>query len=124
MSVERRQFPRIEILGRLAGEVTVPTPVTVRDISRGGALIECAFPLVLGGAHDLRLHLGDDAVVVTARIARCEIADLGRELVRYMAGVEFVAVPPHAEAALAAYLERVERERAAGPGRTIGPHGP
>jgi len=116
MKVERRQFPRIEILGRLAGEVTVPTPVTVRDISRGGALIECAFPLVLGGAHDLRLHLGDDAVVVTARIARCEIADIGRDLVRYVAGVEFVELPPHADAAIAAYLERIGREREPGAG--------
>lgn len=111
MSPERRELPRTEILGRLAGEVSVPAPMLIRDISRGGAQIECAFPLILGSAHGLRLHLGDASVVVTARVARCEIADIGRDLVRYVAGVEFVELPPHADAAIAAYLERIEGER-------------
>ena len=114
MSPDRRESPRTEILGRLAGEVSVPAPTLVRDISRRGAQIECAFPLVPGSAHELRLHLGDASVVVTARVVRCEIADLGRDLVRYVAGVEFVELPPHADAAIAAYLERVGREREPG----------
>ena len=101
-------LPRTEILGRLAGEVSVPAPTLIRDISRGGAQIECAFPLILGSAHELRLHLGDASVVVKARVVRCEIADIGRDLVRYVAGVEFVELPPHADAAIAAYLERIE----------------
>jgi hypothetical protein len=87
----------------------------VHDISRSGAHIECAFPLILGSAHELRLHLDDDAVVVKARVVHCQIADLGRDLVRYVAGVEFVDLPPHADAAIAAYLERVRRAREGGP---------
>ena len=114
MGSERRESPRTEILGRLAGEVSVPAPTLIRDISRGGAQIECAFPLILGSAHELRLHLGDASVVVTARVLRCEIADIGRDMVRYVAGVEFVELPPHVDAAIAAYLERIWREREPG----------
>ncbi|MFO7694654.1 MAG: PilZ domain-containing protein [Vicinamibacterales bacterium] len=111
MGPDKRESPRTEILGRLAGEVSVTAPALIRDISRGGAQIECAFPLILGTAHELRLCLGDDAIVVRARVAHCQIADIGRDLVRYVAGVEFVELPPHAEAAIAAYLDRVRRER-------------
>lgn len=111
MDPDRRGSARTEILGRLAGEVTVPAPMVVRDISRSGAQIECAFPLVLGSAHDLRLHLDDDVVVVKARVVHCEIADLGRDLVRYVAGVEFVELPPHAEAAIEAYLEQLGQKQ-------------
>jgi hypothetical protein len=113
MGRDQRASARTEILGRLAGEVSVPAPMLVRDISRRGAQIECAFPLVLGSAHEIRLHLGDDSVVVKARVVRCHIADLGRDLVRYVAGVEFVELAPHADAAIGAYLERVAREREA-----------
>jgi hypothetical protein len=116
MGPDKRETPRTEILGRLAGEVSVPAPTLVRNISRGGAQLECAFPLLLGSAHELRLHLGDASVVVRARVVRCEIADIGRDLVRYVAGVEFVELPPHADAAIAAYLERIAREREPGPG--------
>ena len=116
MGPDKRESPRTEILGRLAGEVSVPAPAVVRSISRKGAQIECAFPLILGSAHELRLHLGDDSVVVKARVVHCRIADIGRDLVRYVAGVEFVELPPHADAAIATYLDRVQREREAGPG--------
>jgi PilZ domain len=111
MGPDKREAPRTEILGRLSGEVNVPAPMLVRDISRTGAQIECAFPLILDSAHQLRLHLGDDSVVVQARVVRCQIADIGRDLVRYVAGVEFVELPPHADAAIAAYLDRILRER-------------
>jgi hypothetical protein len=120
MGPDKRESPRTEILGRLAGEVSVPAPTLIRNISRTGAQIECAFPLLLGSAHELRLHLGDDSVVVTARVVRCNIAEIGRDIVRYVAGVEFVDLPPHAGTAIAAYLDRLRRERdagAAGPGR-------
>jgi len=111
MDAEHREIPRTEILGRLAGEVNVPAPMLVHDISRRGAQIECAFPLVMGSAHEIRLHLGEDAVVVRARVVHCHIADISRDVVRYVAGVEFVDLPPHADAAIAAYLERLRIER-------------
>jgi len=111
MDNEKREMPRVDILGRLAGEVSVLAPIVIHDISRTGAQVECAFPLILGSGHELRLYLGDDPVVVKARVAHCHIADLGHELVRYVAGVEFVDLTPHAASAIGAYIQRLERER-------------
>jgi hypothetical protein len=106
MERDHRDSPRSEIVGGLSGEVSVPAPMFIRDISPAGAQIECAFPLIIGSMHDVRLHLGDAAVVVKARVVRCEIADIGRDVVRYAAGVEFVDLMPHARSAIAGYLER------------------
>jgi len=115
MDAEQRESPRVDTLGSLAGEVSVLAPIVVYDISPRGARVECAFPLILGSAHELRLHLGDDAVVVKARVMHCRIAEIGHELVRYVAGVEFLDRPPHVDAAIRAYLDRLRRERASGP---------
>jgi len=115
MDPDRRESPRTEILGPLPGEVSVPAPILVRDISRTGAHIECAFPLLLGSVHELRLHLGEDPVVVKARVVHCQITDIGRDLVRYTAGMEYVDLPPYVDAAIDAYLERLHRARQAAP---------
>ena len=64
----------------------------------------------------MRLHLGDQPVVVTARVVRCHVADLGHELVRYVAGLEFIDLPPHAAAAIAAFIDDVRTLRAAADG--------
>jgi hypothetical protein len=113
---DKRGFPRLDILGTLPGEVSVLAPITFRDISRKGVLGECGFPLVIGSAHDMRLHLGDQAVVVRARVVHCRVGDLGHELVRYIAGLEFIDLAPHASAAIDAYIERVRRQRGSTPG--------
>jgi len=113
MEHDKRGAARVDILGGLPGEVSVLAPVEIREFSLTGALLDSAFPLVLNSLHDVRLELGDRAVVVKGRIAHCRIAELGGELVRYRAGVEFVEVPAHAASAIAAYLERVSTERSA-----------
>ena len=54
-----RERERVPILGSLRGEVMVFQPMTILDISRGGAQIETAFPLQLDSLHDFRLTLND-----------------------------------------------------------------
>ena len=116
MPDDKRESPRLDLLGALPGEVSVLAPIAIRDISRTGVLGECGYPFIIGSAHELRLHLGSRSVVVTARVAHCRVADLGHELVRYVAGLEFIDLPPHAEAAITAYIEDVQRQRASTPG--------
>jgi c-di-GMP-binding flagellar brake protein YcgR len=124
MPHDRRESARVDILGTLTGEVSVLAPVVVYDISETGAMVECGFPLILGSGHELRLHLADDSVVVTARVARCHVADVGRELVRYVAGLEFVDLSPHAGAAIASYVQQLRRRRATAPDDPTGPTSP
>ena len=52
---EKRDSDRIQILGELHGEVMVFQPMTIREISHGGALIETAFPLLLDSLHEFRM---------------------------------------------------------------------
>src|SRR5881628_2736477 len=87
---DKRDKQRIQILGELHGEVMVFQPVAIKQISRGGAQVETAFPLQLDSLHDFRLTLGDRSVVVKGRVAHCSISDVDQELVVYRSGVEFI----------------------------------
>ena len=106
----------MDLLGSLPGEVSVMAPITVRDISRTGVQVECAYPLLIGSAHEVRLHLGDQPVIVKARVVRCHVADLGHEIVRYVAGLEFIDLAAHAAAAIHAFIDDVRTLRAAADG--------
>ena len=39
-------------------------PLSIKEISRGGCLVETAFPLHLNSLHDIRLTLGGRSVVL------------------------------------------------------------
>ncbi|MCX6538714.1 MAG: PilZ domain-containing protein [Acidobacteria bacterium] len=113
MTHDKRSVARVEVPGGLPGEVSVVAPVEIREFSQRGAMLDTAFPLVLNSIHDLRLELDDHSIVVKGRVAHCSIAELGGELVRYRAGIEFVDVPPHAASAIKSYLDGVSERRAA-----------
>jgi PilZ domain len=102
---------RVPILGSLRGEVMVFQPMTILDISRGGAQIETAFPLQLDSLHDFRLTLNDQSVVVKGRIAHCHIGDLEEERVGYRTGVEFIEPPEHVRHAVMEFIETLKAQR-------------
>jgi c-di-GMP-binding flagellar brake protein YcgR len=108
---ENRDRERVPILGHLRGEVMVFQPMTILDISNGGAQIETAFPLLLDSLHEFRLTLGDLSVVVKARIAHCHVGDLEEERVGYRTGVEFVDPPEHAQQAIREFVESLKAQR-------------
>ena len=65
-------------------------PMTIKEISRGGAQIETGFPLHLDSLHEFRLTLGERSIIVKARVAHCSISDVEQEIVLYRSGIEFV----------------------------------
>jgi hypothetical protein len=87
---EKRDLERIEILGELHGEVMIFQPLSIKEISRGGCLVETAFPLHLNSLHDIRLTLGEKSIVLKGRVAHCSISDVEQEVVHYHSGLEFV----------------------------------
>jgi hypothetical protein len=107
----QQRYERIDILGELRGEVMVYQPMTVTQISEGGARIETAFPLLLDSLHDFRLSLGELSVVVKARIVHCRISELEQEGVTYLAGLEFVELSDHARAAIVAFIHEIRAGR-------------
>jgi len=84
----------------LSGEVQLYQPMTILDISRGGARIETPFALQLDSLHDFRISLGDRSVVVKGRIAHCQIGELTEGVVLYRTGVEFIEISEHVAAAV------------------------
>src|SRR3712207_8185760 len=106
---DKRDRERVPIAGQVTGEVMVFQPMTILDISRGGAQIETPFPLQLDSLHDFRLNLGDRSVVVQGRIAHCHIGELTETAALYRTAVEFVAPSEHGRAAIAAFIEHLKR---------------
>jgi PilZ domain-containing protein len=106
---ERRQAPRIEILGQLDGYLmTVDTPVRVLDVSSGGFGVETAHSLNPGDIHECRFELrAGVAVILLARVQHCRSKKGPRASQRYLAGFQFLEATPEAEAGRAQLMERV-----------------
>jgi PilZ domain-containing protein len=110
---EKRDTERIQILGELHGEVMVFQPVAIKEISRGGAQVETAFPLQLDSLHDFRLTLGERSVVVKGRVAHCSISDVDQELVVYRSGVEFIEASDRITKVVREFIDAVRDGRRA-----------
>src|SRR5580765_4891002 len=110
---EKRDRERIEILGELRGEVMVFQHMAIKEISRGGAQVETAFPLQLNSLHEFRLSLGSLTVVVKGRVAHCHIEDVDPESVLYRAGVEFVDMPEWVASAIGEFVDALKTGRQA-----------
>ncbi len=109
----KRDSERILILGELHGEVMVFQPMTIKDISRGGAQVETTFPLHLDSLHDFRLTLGERSFVVKGRVSYCSISDVEQEGVLYRSGIEFVDPPERVADVISGFIDAVVNGRRA-----------
>jgi hypothetical protein len=107
----KRDTQRFTILGDLHGEVMVLQPVAIKEISRGGAQIETAFPLHLDSLHEFRLTLGERTVVVKGRVAHCSITDVDQEVVLYRSGIEFVEQSERVDTAIVDFIDLMQEGR-------------
>jgi hypothetical protein len=96
----KRDSERVQVPAPLHGEVKVFQPMTILDVSAGGAQIETPFALQLDSLHEFRISLGERSVVVKGRIAHCHIGELKGGVVIYRTGVEFVEVSHHVQSAI------------------------
>jgi hypothetical protein len=110
---DKRDSERILILGELHGEVMVFQPMAIKDISRGGAQVETAFPLHLDSLHDFRLTLGDRSIVVKARVSYCSISDVEEQGVLYRSGIEFIEPSDRVAGVIADFIDAVVNGRRA-----------
>lgn len=108
---EKRDAERVVILGELPGAASVVQPLTVKELSRGGAQIETSYPLQLNSLHEFRLHLGDRPVVVKARVVHCQISDVNSDYVGYRSGIQFVDPPEWVANAITTFLDDVRTGR-------------
>lgn len=88
-------------------------PMSIKEISVGGAQVETAFPLHLDSLHDLRLTLGDRSVVVKGRVAHCSISDVEQEGVIYRSGIEFIEPSERFQTVITGFIDAVRAGRRA-----------
>jgi len=103
----------VPLAGQVTGEIMVFQPMTILDISQGGAQVETTFPLQVDSLHDLRLSLGDRSIVVKARIAHCHVGELTETSAVYRTGVEFVEPSDHVASAIARFVTALKARNAA-----------
>lgn len=108
---DKRYDERTQILGELHGAVMVFEPIAIKEISRGGAQVETAFPLQLDSLHDFRLTLGDHSVVVKGRVVHCSISDVDQEVVVYRSGIEFIETLERVDTAIARFIQAIKDGR-------------
>jgi len=108
---DKRDRERIEILGELHGEVMIFQPLSIREISRGGCLVETVFPLHLNSLHDIRLTLGEQSVVLKGRVAHCRISDVDQEIVHYRSGIEFIEPSERIREVIVGFIEAIKAGR-------------
>ena len=96
MRIERRRALRVEVLGRLQGEiVSLAAPLMVREVSLGGLSFGSTFAFPSGVTHEFRLTLGDGSEVLRrGRVVRSQekIAENGSR--QFITGVQFVDDEP------------------------------
>ena len=111
--LEKRDSERIQILGELHGEVMVFQPMTIREISRGGAQVETAIRLQLDSLHEFRLTLGERSLIVKGRVAHCSISDVDQELITYRSGIQFVEPSERVIEVISGFIEAIKDGRRA-----------
>ena len=104
----KRDNERVPVPSPLHGEVKVFQPMTILDVSHGGAQIETPFALQLDSLHDFKISLGDRSIVVKGRIAHCHIGELREGVVLYRTGVEFIENSVHVQTALEHFIEALK----------------
>ena len=107
----KRDRERVEILGELHGEVMVFQPLSIKEISHGGCLVETSFPLHLNSLHDIRLTLAEQSIVLKGRVAHCRISDVDQEVVHYQSGVEFIEPSDRVSAVIKEFIEAIKAGR-------------
>ena len=86
-------------------------PLSIKEISRGGCLVETSFPLHLNSLHDIRLTLGEQSVVLKGRVAHCHISDVEQEIVLYRSGVEFIEPSDRIRGVIVEFIEAIKAGR-------------
>jgi len=106
---DRRGRPRFEIVGDLWGTLDTAVAMLLRDIGRGGALVQSALPLPERSVHNVAVSGGGAQTPASVRVqhVRPALAEDGRPC--FLIGLEFLSVPPGLSA-------QIERWLAAGPG--------
>src|SRR2546423_1538844 len=90
---DRRGAVRFDLGGQVWGTVETMDPLTIRNIGRGGLLVESIGPLRVDSIHHMHVVLQADESIVQARVRHVTGIRDALPRLRYLIGFEFVDVP-------------------------------
>ncbi len=90
---DRRGRARFDVVGELWGTFETVTPLTLRNIGRGGALIESRISLSVDSIHRVVLLHADERCETEMRVRHVTAATGPGGESRYLIGIEFLKVP-------------------------------
>jgi hypothetical protein len=108
----RRRAPRLatRLSGRLKGRVA--RPVTVVDLSVTGCLVQCGALLDHGAILDLDLDVAGEPLLAKVRVAEAYVdGAAAAPSAGFLAGLEFLGLPPRGAERLRRYLDEERRRR-------------
>jgi c-di-GMP-binding flagellar brake protein YcgR len=109
-----RRSPRLEVQMAAALVGRARRDVKVVELSRTGCLVLCESALDRGAILDMELDMDEALLAVKVRVSQSSLA--GGEPAprpRYLAGLEFLALPARDESRLRRFLEEQRRRKSA-----------
>jgi hypothetical protein len=99
---DRRIRPRFDIVGDLWGTLEAVLPLPLRNVGRGGALIESHLPLPAESVHRLMFRSNGEDISTDVRVRYVRPLTSAEGQRKFLIGLEFMAVHP-------VLLEQIER---------------
>ena len=100
---DRRIRPRFDIVGDLWGTLETVLRLPLKNVSRGGALIQSHVALPPQSVHRIALHADGQELSVPVRVSHVEQQTSADGERTYLIGVEFISAQP----ALAQLVDRL-----------------
>lgn len=118
---ERRRSPRVTADETSRGQLKATIPVTIRNLSADGLLLELRSPLRPGMTYDLEAHFPHAAFAAVVRVTRCQTGGYtedgrGGRCLLFHAGTEFVGLSPAQSQSVARILESATGSSEGAPG--------
>jgi hypothetical protein len=99
---DRRIRPRFDIVGELWGTLETVLPLPLKNVGRGGALLESRVALTAESVHRVMFPAGGDDIAIPVRVRhiRAQTSDNGERT--FLIGLEFMTSHP-------VLLEQIDR---------------
>jgi hypothetical protein len=94
---DRRGKPRFEIVGDLWGSIDTSTSLTLKNLGRGGALLDSPLPLAPDSVHWVTALADGESHAVQMRVRHSTTTNGNGGSARYLIGVEFLKLSPGLE---------------------------
>lgn len=111
---DRRLPPRFEMAGTSRGTLDALEPLSVRNLSTNGMLIESPHPLEVGSIHEFQLIEGTTSVRVRAAVGHVSPPRESSADRYYLVDLEFTNLDAESSAVLSRWFDKLSAQSTSG----------